>query len=84
MADLVDPTVGMTDAQLAARAMKAAAMSAIVASLAPHLRVSFWNDWRAWLRTPLKRRVLVDDRPIGGYESPLEASDTPWARHRWQ
>eukprot|EP00972_Heterocapsa_arctica_P010902 1596921-Heterocapsa_arctica.AAC.1 len=65
MADLVDPTVGMTDAQLAARATKAAAMSAIVASLAPHLRVAFWNDWCAWVRPPLKRWVLVHDRPIG-------------------
>eukprot|EP00972_Heterocapsa_arctica_P067444 9953583-Heterocapsa_arctica.AAC.1 len=59
-------------------------MSAIVASMAPHLRVAFWHDWRAWTRTPLKRWVLVDDLPIGGYESPLQASATPWAPHRQQ
>eukprot|EP00972_Heterocapsa_arctica_P031549 4647217-Heterocapsa_arctica.AAC.1 len=81
MADLVDPTEGMTDAQLAERATKAVHMTAVVGSLPPHLRVAFWNDWNVWLQPPLERPrwVLVHDRPFGNYRKPLVANAPPWA-----
>eukprot|EP00972_Heterocapsa_arctica_P078213 11534724-Heterocapsa_arctica.AAC.1 len=59
-------------------------MSATVASLAPHLRASFWNDWGLWLLPPLDRQRWVVVHDNVRYKSPLEASAPPWSRHRRQ
>eukprot|EP00972_Heterocapsa_arctica_P000434 61703-Heterocapsa_arctica.AAC.1 len=79
MADLVDPTEGMTAAQLADRATKAAHLADTVGSLPPHLRVAFWNDWNLWLQPPVERPqwVLVHDRASGNYKKTLKATAPP-------
>eukprot|EP00972_Heterocapsa_arctica_P037569 5529178-Heterocapsa_arctica.AAC.1 len=59
MADLVDPTLSMSYAEVAERAMKAAQLAATVGSLPPRLRVAFWNDWNKWLLPPLERPQWV-------------------------